>query len=365
MEADLIRIQDIKKALHTNLAQMGAFPQCALLDYPFHGNIGDHLMFLGTVLYLDNVFKTKINYMADLQNFSKEIMRQKIGNSPIIFQGGGNLGDLWYGHQQFKEFIIEEYPSQPIFILPQTIYFKDPKKLERAIQIFNSHGNLTIFVRDKYSYELGLKYFDNCKVILCPDMAFQLADMPKFAFEVKSNNSILYLNRTDLELDKELYSNLIIDFNLVVEDWISKEMNWRFGSSKYSNERQQLIKLYREILQRKFLDPQGFFPRQKWIEQQIQINNLDYFSQSSLKMIRLSLSLIHSGICQLKAHQLVITNRLHGHILSLLLGIPNIFLPNSYHKNRGFYEAWSHDISSCKFIEDISEIPDALETLLL
>jgi exopolysaccharide biosynthesis predicted pyruvyltransferase EpsI len=39
----------------------------------------------------------------------------------------------------------------------------------------------------------------------------------------------------------------------------------------------------------------------------------------------------------------VITDRLHGHILSVLLGIPHVLLDNSYAKNRAFYETWTRN----------------------
>ncbi|MEM1169276.1 MAG: polysaccharide pyruvyl transferase family protein [Cyanobacteria bacterium P01_H01_bin.35] len=69
----------------------------------------------------------------------------------------------------------------------------------------------------------------------------------------------------------------------------------------------------------------------------------------------LSLSFLHSGIYQLQKYRLIITNRLHGHILCVLLNIPHIFLPNSYHKNQGFYETWSYDIPFCRFVSDITQ----------
>ncbi|MFM7908498.1 MAG: polysaccharide pyruvyl transferase family protein [Microcystis sp.] len=64
---------------------------------------------------------------------------------------------------------------------------------------------------------------------------------------------------------------------------------------------------------------------------------------------------------QLKSHRLVISTRLHGHILCLLLGIPNIFLSNSYYKNQSFYEAWTHDVPFSKFVQDVSEVPEAIQ----
>ena len=39
----------------------------------------------------------------------------------------------------------------------------------------------------------------------------------------------------------------------------------------------------------------------------------------------------------------VITDRLHAHILSVLLGIPNIVLDNNYGKVHGYMEAWTSD----------------------
>jgi pyruvyl transferase EpsO len=43
----------------------------------------------------------------------------------------------------------------------------------------------------------------------------------------------------------------------------------------------------------------------------------------------------------LSSGRVVITDRLHGHILSLLLGIPHVLLDNSYGKVRSFYESWT------------------------
>ena len=40
--------------------------------------------------------------------------------------------------------------------------------------------------------------------------------------------------------------------------------------------------------------------------------------------------------------RVVVSDRLHGHILCLLLGIPHMVLDNSYGKVRGQFEAWTH-----------------------
>jgi pyruvyl transferase EpsO len=47
------------------------------------------------------------------------------------------------------------------------------------------------------------------------------------------------------------------------------------------------------------------------------------------------------GCRLLSSGRLVITDRLHAHILNLLLGIPHAVLDNSYGKLGRFLEAWT------------------------
>src|SRR5262249_47886968 len=43
----------------------------------------------------------------------------------------------------------------------------------------------------------------------------------------------------------------------------------------------------------------------------------------------------------LSGGRVVVTDRLHGHVLCLVLGVPHVLLDNSYGKVRGFYETWT------------------------
>src|SRR3546814_17237088 len=47
------------------------------------------------------------------------------------------------------------------------------------------------------------------------------------------------------------------------------------------------------------------------------------------------------GLAMLAAGELVVTDRLHAHILSLLLDIPHVLLDNSYGKVAGFADQWT------------------------
>lgn len=352
--------EKIQQSLHKALENLGTIEQCALLNYPNYINLGDHLIWLGTLFYLTDVLQTKINYAASTKDFSGVMMEKQIGKAPILLHGGGNLGDLWYGHQKFREHIISKYRDQPIIILPQSIYFNNLDKLKRATKIFNSHPNLTLFVRDNYSYEVARKNFCNCQVIKAPDMAFQMVKMPIFSVNCKSKKSILYLCREDSELNEDFSPTSIEIPNLVVEDWVSYKCKWLLGNPD-SIWIQGMAQLYREGWQRSMATPTEWLSRQIW--QRSHPYNTKFNTFYNPSMHRRSLSFMHSAIYQLKQYSLIITNRLHGHILCILLGIPHIFLPNSYHKNEAFYETWTKEISFCRFVKEASQLQEAIQEL--
>ena len=50
---------------------------------------------------------------------------------------------------------------------------------------------------------------------------------------------------------------------------------------------------------------------------------------------------LRHGISVLARAEVVVTDRLHGHILSVLLGKPNVALDNSDSKVKSFFETWT------------------------
>ncbi|MBW4554410.1 MAG: polysaccharide pyruvyl transferase family protein [Trichormus sp. ATA11-4-KO1] len=353
--------EKITEYLHQALGQIDSFKSCALLDYPDHPNIGDHLIWLGGVIYLTNVMKTQIKYAASIHDFSPKTLEEQIGKSPIVFHGGGSLGDLWTEHQKFREEIIVKYRDRPIIILPQSVYFKKDANLKTAAQIFNSHPNLTIFIRDNRSYKIASEAFDKCTIIKAPDIAFQMTNLPKISYIKSVKSSILYHCRKDKEINQQQLNNNTFELpNLVVEDWISYQ--WKIGhpTKKLT---QSVATVYREVWQRGLATPTEWISRQKW-----QNSHPDSVSFSKLyrpSMHQRSLNFMHSGIYQIQQHRLVITNRLHGHILCLLLKKPHILLPNSYYKSEAFYETWTKDIPFSKFVKDTSQVKNAIQEILV
>jgi pyruvyl transferase EpsO len=55
---------------------------------------------------------------------------------------------------------------------------------------------------------------------------------------------------------------------------------------------------------------------------------------------------LRRGVEMLASARVVITDRLHGHILSVLLGIPHVILDNSYGKLSSFYDTWMTEVDN-------------------
>jgi exopolysaccharide biosynthesis predicted pyruvyltransferase EpsI len=372
---NLQSVQAIKDKLHESIKNIGDIEECVLLGYPNHKNTGDRLIWLGNLQLLNSHLKVKIRYVASNDSYSDTEL-SKYPNIPIILHGGGNMGDLWRDHQIFKERIILRFQDRKIVIFPQTIYFKSKKNLENAAIIFNNHPDLTIFVRDKRSYQIGKENFYNCKVFQSPDTAFQLFntfDMPHYQ---KNNNSILALIRDDFEKNLDSTQSKFKGSKFSCEDWSPFENKWLLSDGIRAKLKQsknftlgdrqfRLVQLlayvYREFWQRGILTPEEFTSKYKWLRKHPYNEVFNQIDKPSLHY--LCLSFMHSGIYQILQHKLIITNRLHGHILCSILGKSHIFLPNSYYKNEGFYQAWTSNVPFCRFVKNPSELDDAIQSL--
>lgn len=69
-----------------------------------------------------------------------------------------------------------------------------------------------------------------------------------------------------------------------------------------------------------------------------------------------SLSNLKRGVEILGASEIVITDRLHGHILCTLMGKPHVVLDNSYGKNFNYMESWPTN----SWVKRASDIQGAL-----
>jgi pyruvyl transferase EpsO len=146
----------------------------------------------------------------------------------IFLQGGGNFGDLWEVHQNFRKEIIKNYPENQIIILPQTVFYNDKSKMKTDAELFAKHKDLTICARDKKSEQILKNNFQN-EIILVPDMAFCIPqkELKKYAVPEIPDSTLLF-KRTDMEINNSIdYLQHISQKQFDTHDWITMEKNFK------------------------------------------------------------------------------------------------------------------------------------------
>jgi pyruvyl transferase EpsO len=239
----------------------------------------------------------------------------------ILIHGGGNFGDLWPSHQRFREEVIAAFPTHKIIQLPQTIYFREQSNLACAKSVLNKHPNLTILVRDLRSLEFARQEF-TAPSYLCPDMAFAVGLLRRPA---RPSVDVLWLCRTDLESSGKAFDLSVAGIERV--DWLDEADTSFTARIRWVGTRL----CYR--------------PRVLWWVWPHMIHVFDALARQ--RLLR--------GCRILSRGKIVMTDRLHGHILSLLLGTPHVLLDNNYGKLRSFYETWTRDSALTQWADSPAE----------
>lgn len=296
------------KGYHTIISELIGKKSFCYLDIPVHDNVGDLLIMLGTLEFfkINNLTPSKI---ASVHNFSNSAVDEEV----ILLHGGGNLGDLYPLHQNFRDCIITKNIDKRIIVLPQTIYFSSDEEYKKCCEIWSLHSDLHVFVRDKKSFEYAKGM--TCNVYLVPDMAHNLE-----ITEAMSNLPTikrLGIAREDVEAVKsEKFASC--DY---VTDW-SSELPGSKGVVRLMVHMHKVVALTRfDFLVR--------FSSYVWIlySKRLVKKIIDLYSRSDE----------------------IYTNRLHGHILAVLMEKNHCVLDNSYGKNSAYLEAWTKEIKGvCK-----------------
>jgi exopolysaccharide biosynthesis predicted pyruvyltransferase EpsI len=276
----------------------------ALLDYPWYPNVGDHAIWLGTLAALRALGRPPPAYVASLDTYCPRTLRRRIGDGPILLQGGGNLGDLWPEHQAHREAVLRNHPENPVVQMPQSVLFRDPAARERARAAFGAHPRFTLLVRDLRSREraragLGIEPG------LCPDLALCL---PRARTPRPGPLPLRTLVRADRESAGPL-TDLCDDAPR--EDWAG----WPGRAEAFVQRalRRTLLRLRA---------PAGAH-RAVW---------------QAISARRLAWGRRHVG-----SAQLIVTDRLHGHVLCLLAGIPHVVVEDRFGKIVAFRDAWTRE----------------------
>ena len=309
-------------------------PSVALLDFPDFSNVGDSAIWLGALNTLARLGVAAPCHSCDARRYDRASLARRIGRGVILLNGGGNFGDLWPRHQLFRERIIADFPDNPIVMMPQSMHFVDPQAAARARSAFRSHEQLTILLRDRESFLDATQMFGDI-TRLVPDTAFGLAPMHRsHAPDVE----ILWLKRADQE--DRWAAAAVAPFGDAFADWAGDEDTWLVRLHN------ALVRATRHTATARTATARTARGVLRWLHPRLAGERLD------------------RGVRLLSRARVVVTDRLHGHILCLLLGVPHVVLDNSYGKLSRFIAAWSHTSALVKVASSPAEAREMARALL-
>ncbi|MBZ7651635.1 polysaccharide pyruvyl transferase [Klebsiella grimontii] len=280
------------------------------LGYPLHHNVGDLLIFQGTQqFFADNDIHVKF-YRSVLDYNVDELKKSIDAETTLICHGGGNFGDLYDVHQNLRISLVENFKENRIIIFPQTAHFSDLDKLNHDISIFRKHSDVILFARDAKTFDLFQRFSD--KVFLMPDMAHQLyGNLPICNVE---NNEALYFLRVDKEKN-DLQLTYANNNEIRSVDWVD------------------------------FINPYEF--RYEFLLKKIS-RIANKYNSSTMKNIiyflwdKHSSRVVNRSARYFSKYNVIITSRMHGHILSCLVNRNSKIIDNSYGKNSGYFNEWTN-----------------------
>ena len=277
----------------------------ALFDFPNHPNVGDSVIWQGEITALSLFFKRQPQITT--QRLKPWVSLPKLApDVQILIHGGGNVGDLWEVAQIFRERLISEYPLNLIVQLPQSVLFQNPGNAQRFKDVLAGHENFVLMVRDNQSFQRAIGLHSG-RILLVPDMALALnriqrPNSPKF--------EILALLRSDKEKSRKDNPEMLDQVEVV--DWLSEPLglDWAF------------LEALTRIPGSSDAFPNLLHPWRTRVSDAI-----------SARRTRRGCELLSNG-------KVIITDRLHAHILCALMGIPHVILDNSYGKLSSFTDTW-------------------------
>tara|TARA_R110002126_G_scaffold10245_43_gene46603 strand:- start:7799 stop:8767 length:969 start_codon:yes stop_codon:yes gene_type:complete len=301
---------------HRLIADVIGNNKVSYIDVPLYRNVGDLLIMQGALRFFER-YEIKVNYKANWFNVASSCISE---DDVVVFQGGGNLGDLYGGCQAIREELIPKLTKQRVVILPQSIHFESEVNYQRCCELFRQHPDLHVFVRDQPSFELAQNMTKN--VYLMPDMAHQLYPIIRRSKPERKLLALMRIDKEALQDRSEQQADRVTDWNVL-----------------FNNSNKVLILTMRVLR----------------LSAMLGVNRLPGSLGTSLGILMAN-TLVSRAIRLFSDYQYVVTDRLHGHILSCLLDIPHQVIDNSYGKNSRYIALWtgSSDIVKTSFTERLT-----------
>lgn len=302
----------------------------ALLDFPDHPNIGDSAIYAGEIAFFDRHVRRPASYVCSINTYRRDI-DDFCPEGPLFLHGGGNFGSIWQKHQRFRHDVIGRYKNRRIVQMAQSVHFASgtDSLRDESKRLIGEHPDFIMLVRDKPSYDFVAAEFD-CPVLMCPDAAHCLQYLPTTR---QPQHDVLSVLRDDKETAGGPYADFLRQTGPIV-DWGRQPLA-----------RSVTDRAVEALVQPRFPGSSTLMRRRERM----------YRRQADYR-IRYGTRLLSKG-------KLIVSDRLHAHLLASLMQKPHICLDNIYGKISRYISAWGTDDKTIQ-VHNLAELKDAMKAMV-
>lgn len=337
-DADAAAIADLRQeSLHVLREVLGEATEVALIDLPTHMNVGDSLIWEGEIEYL-RMLGVSVEYSSDIARFDPALLAELVPTGPILLHGGGNFGDTWPQYQDFRLDIARQFPDRKVIQLPQSIYFSDARTSNETLEVLARHRDYTLLIRDEPSMKRASELLDGIDARFCPDMAFgwNASAVRRPPEHVLSSGPIVVVARGDRERSVDSLAEVVRG---VVGQSVVRDFDWGLrGAAKVERYCYRLP---------------GRLARSS---QSLRRSRLYYRAVLRPAYAGIRRQNIAAGIAIVGSAKILVTDRLHAHVMASMLGVRNIALDNHYGKVSAVFATSSSHLSAGSFASDVDEL---------
>lgn len=270
----------------------------AWLDFPDYSNVGDSAIWLGQSAWAEDR-QHRIIASFPQRAASRRSLRWLAENPKTLafINGGGNFGDVWESHFHHRRLVFDALRNSPVVQGAQSVWFDDPKNMKAFVEQMGKMSSFRMLARDNDSYAL-MKGVVPTR--LAPDAVHSLGLLHGPAPVQK----YVVLARTDSEMGEG--GNVTAGVDWLHEEKAGRRFRQTLASVAAMSGEHRLI------------------------------GRIDYHKAAQRRLAR--------GITILSAGETVVTDRLHGMLLGLLLGRNVVAVDNKLQKLSRYADAW---LSAC------------------
>ncbi|WP_183694994.1 polysaccharide pyruvyl transferase family protein [Rhizobium leguminosarum] len=320
-------IQRLQEKLNKSVRKfVGRGQPYIIMDFPSNKDPGHHASWLGLAKILqDATGRLPVLTGGSIQSIDK--IKYTPTDAPIFICGWNDFGNVRAGRDDIRYRLACKYPDRTIIQMPQTLDFANDALMEYAKRTIGRHRKFFFVTRDEQSFELAKANFD-CDVEAGPDTAFGIDLLKPFeADPLRALYVMQPFGEDDIDIAE---ARAIVDGPLT---------NWINGPDRLS--RPHMSTFLKATMRRSF-------SRSEMVAQHhedVAARYVDY------------------GVKMLSGAQRIITNRLHAHILCLLLNKPHVAVARNGSKLHDFISSWTGDSLLVEKATNASELLAAMSRL--